>query len=138
MDNAALLQSIYRAYREKRLAEFLALLSEDFRYTLHLPEDAIPGADRARSKAETALLMREVMEKYDFLAFEPGPIIIADGRASAQPEIKVRHRQTGSVLDTKLVHTWHVRDGKAVALDERHEVQKIRAFVKSIIDGGGS
>ena len=41
---AALLQALYTAYREKRLADVLAHLSDDFRFTLHLPSDAMPGA----------------------------------------------------------------------------------------------
>src|SRR5665647_1696907 len=104
MDTAALLQSIYKAYREKRLADVLALLCDEFRFTIHLPEDTIPGGDRARSKAETALMLRELMETYDFLVYEPGPIIVTDDRASAQPEIKYRHKRSGKVLDTKLFH----------------------------------
>jgi hypothetical protein len=40
----ALLQSIYTAYREKRLADVLALFADDFQFTLHLPTESLPGA----------------------------------------------------------------------------------------------
>ena len=50
---AAMLQSLYVAYREKRLADVAAQLADDFRFTMHLPADALPaqivqGAVRVR------------------------------------------------------------------------------------------
>jgi hypothetical protein len=100
MDTAALLQSIYRACREKRLADVLSLLSDEFKFTVHLPEDALDGGARPRSKAETALLLHDFMKTYDFLLFIS------------------------------------VEDGKARALDERHDVEELRAFAKSINEAG--
>lgn len=135
MDTAALLQSIYRACREKRLAEVLSLLSDEFKFTVHLPQDTLDGGARPRSKAETALLLHDFMNTYDFLLFEPGPIIVTDSGASAQPEVRFRHKKTGNVLETKLVHSWRVADGKARALEERHDLEKLKAFMKSISDG---
>ena len=84
MDTAALLQEIYRCYREKRLAEIVELLSEDFAFTAQLPDD-IDDASRPRSRAETALLVHKFMEQYDILAFEPGPIIVTDGPPARRP-----------------------------------------------------
>lgn len=136
MDTAALLQSIYRACREKRLADVLSLLSDEFKFTVHLPEDALDGGARPRSKAETALLLHDFMKTYDFLLFEPGPIIVTDDRASAQPEVRFRHKKTGNVLEAKLVHSWRVEDGKARALEERHDVEELKAFAKSINEAG--
>jgi hypothetical protein len=43
METTALLQAIYKAYREKRLADTLSYLGDDFRLVVHLPEDAMPG-----------------------------------------------------------------------------------------------
>ncbi len=136
MDTASLLQAIYKAYRENRLADMLGYLDEDFRYAVHLPEEALPGGDKVRNKAETAELLTYLGETYDFLAYDPGPIIAADGRATVQPQIRIRDKRTGKVLETKLAHAWTVKDGKAVALDERHDVEKIEAFLKSVADNG--
>jgi len=137
MDTTALLQSIYRACREKRLAELLSLLSDEFKFTVHLPEDTLDGGARPRSKAETALLLHDFMNTYDVLLFEPGPIIVTDDRASAQPEVRFRHKKAGNVLEAKLVHSWHVEDGKARALEERHDLEKLRAYARSINEAGG-
>lgn len=136
MDTATLLQAIYAAYRDKRLADLLSYLDEDFRYVIHLPEDAVPGGDKPRNKAETAELIQNLIDTYDFLAYDPGPIIAAEDRATVQPQIRFRDKRTGKVLDTKFTHSWRVKGGKALALDERHDVMKVQAFLKSVAEDG--
>ena len=59
----ALLQTIYVAYREKRLADVLALLDDDFRFTIHLPAEALPGAATPHGKAATATLLESLIEE---------------------------------------------------------------------------
>jgi ketosteroid isomerase-like protein len=136
MATTTLLQAIYGAYREKRLGDVLSYLDEDFCYVVHLPEDAIPGGDKPRNKAETAELIQNLMDTYEFLAYDPGPIIAAEDRATVQPQIRFRDKRTGKVLETKLAHRWRVKDGKALELDERHDVETIRAFLKSVAAEG--
>ena len=78
MDPAALLQNIYRCCREKRLAEDRQTCSsDDFKFKAELPDD-LDGEARPRSRAEIALMVHNFMEQYDILAFDPGPIIVAD------------------------------------------------------------
>jgi ketosteroid isomerase-like protein len=132
MDTASLLQAIYKAYRENRVADLLGYLDEDFRYVAHLPEEALPGGDKVRDKTETAATIKYIMETYDLLTYDPGPIIATDDTATVQPQISIRDKRTGKVLETKLAHTWRVRGGKAVELDERHDLAKIEAFLKSM------
>ena len=69
----ALLQSIYTAYREKRLADVLALLTDDFQFTLHLPAESLPGAGAPHGKADTAKLLEGLIATYDFLDVRAGP-----------------------------------------------------------------
>ena len=64
MDPAALLQNIYRCYREKRLADIVELLSDDFKFRAQLPEDG-DGDCRPRSRAEVALMVHKFMDQYD-------------------------------------------------------------------------
>jgi ketosteroid isomerase-like protein len=131
MDPAALLQNIYRCYREKRLAEIVNLLSDDFKFKAELPDD-LYGEARPRSRAEIALMVHNFMEQYDILAFDPGPIVVTDNRASAQAEVKFRHKKSGKVLETRFLHDWLVADGKALELEQRHDLDQLRAFLKSV------
>jgi ketosteroid isomerase-like protein len=132
MDTATLLQAIYKAYREHRVDDILGFLDEDFRYVVHLPEAALPGGDKPRNKAETAETIERINATYDLLAYDPGPIIATADTATVQPHIRIRDKQTGKELETKLTHTWRVSGGKAIALEERHDVLKVEAFIKSL------
>jgi ketosteroid isomerase-like protein len=125
----ALLQTLYTAYREKRLADVMPLLTDDFRFTLHLPTDAIPGAGVPHSKADTAKLFEGFMATYDFLAYEPGPIMVTGDQAAVRAHIRYRHKATGEVIETTLGHFWRIRDGKAAQLDEYHDVQHVLSFL---------
>ena len=87
---------------------------------------------RPRSKAEAALLFQGFINDYDFLAYDQGPIIVTGDHATSQPQIRYRHKKTGKVIETRLNHTWHVKDGKARTLDERHDVARVQAFMKSL------
>lgn len=134
MDTTTLLQAIYKAYREKRLADTLSYLDDDFRLIVHLPEEATPGGNRPRSKAESALLFQGFLNDYDFVSYDHGPIIVIGDRATAHPHIRYRHKRTGKVLDTKLAHSWCVRDGKALVLEERYDVPVVQAFMQSLAE----
>jgi ketosteroid isomerase-like protein len=135
-DTAALLHTIYTAYREKRLLDVLDHLDESFCFIIHLPEDAIPGGDRPRDKTEAHELLQYIVDTYEFLAYDPGPIIASAGHATAQPRIRFKDVRTGKVLDTQVSHTWQFKDGKALRLEERHDVPRVMAFIKSV--GGGA
>jgi ketosteroid isomerase-like protein len=136
MDTAVLLQNIYRCFREKRLADVVAMLSDDFKFKAQLPDDAPEDGKRPRSRAELALMVHKSMEEYDILTFEPEQITITDGIASARAEVKFRHKKTGKVLETRFVHDWRIANGKATELEQRHDLEQLRAFAKSVLDSG--
>jgi ketosteroid isomerase-like protein len=132
MDTATLLHAIYTAYRERRVDVLLGYLDDEFHWVVHLSEAAFPGGERARDKAETAATLKRIMESFDLLTYDPGPIIATDQKATVQPRIRIRDKQTDAVLETKMVHTWHVKNGKAVALDEKHHDRAtVEAFFQS-------
>ena len=133
MDTAALLQEIYRCYREKRLADVVELLSDDFKFTAQPPDD-LDDAIRPRSRAETAILVHKFMDQYDILVFETGPIIVTDDVASAQANVKFRHKKSGKVLETRFIHDWRVADGKARELAQHHDLEQLKAFLRSVGD----
>ncbi|MEI9902532.1 MAG: hypothetical protein WDN31_23320 [Hyphomicrobium sp.] len=135
MDTAALLQAIYRCYREKRLADMLALFDDNFRMIAALPDDTPGAGPRPRSKAETALLTHKFLEDYDILEFELGPIVSTDGVTSTETRGKFRHKRTGNILDTTFRHDWRITGGKALELEHRHDVRQVEDFLSSLKDG---
>ncbi len=129
-----MLRTIYTAYREKRLADALGPLADDFRFTLHLPKDTVPGAGATVSKTEATRMFQSFMDTYDFLAYEPGDIAVsAEGdRATASPAIRYRHKATGKIIEARISHFWSFLDGKAVSLDEYHDTARVMAFLATL------
>jgi ketosteroid isomerase-like protein len=134
MDTTALLQAIYAAYREKRLSDVLDYLDDSFRYVVHLPDELLQGGNMTRDKQATRELFSHFMDTYDFLAFDPGPIIVTGDRALVNSNVRFRHKQSGKQLTTRIQQTWEIKDGKAVSLDEQHDQAAVEAFLKSIRD----
>ena len=48
--------------------------------------------------------------------------------------MKFRHKKTGKVLETRFIHDWRVADGKACELEQRHDLQLLKDFLKSVED----
>lgn len=134
MDTAAL-HEFYRCYRERRLAEAVALLSDDFQFKAHIPNAPLDPL-RPRSRAEFTLICHKFLDDYDILTFEAGPFTVFDGVASGPAQGVFRHKKTGNVLELAFRHTWRFADGKIVELQQEYDVGKVQAFLKSV-DGSG-
>jgi ketosteroid isomerase-like protein len=135
MDTAAL-HEFYRCYRERRLAEAVALLSDDFLFKAHIP-NAPHDPLRPRSRAEFTLICHKFLDAYDILTFEPGPFTLFDGVASAPALGVFRHKKTGRMLELTFRHTWRVVNGKLTELIQEYDVEKVQAFLKDVDGDGG-
>jgi ketosteroid isomerase-like protein len=134
MDTAALLQKLYDCYREKRLAEAVALLADDFQFKSNITDDPVDPL-RPRSRAELTLLAHKFFEEFDIVAFTPASVDITDGAATAHLAATFRHKKTGRTLDTTFQHDWRFADGKASELRQTHDGDSWTAFQKSLTDG---
>ncbi|HKZ95987.1 MAG TPA: nuclear transport factor 2 family protein [Hyphomicrobiaceae bacterium] len=131
-ETVAMLEALYTAYREKRLADVLDHLAGDFRFTLHLPPAAVPGAGVPQDKQRTQAMLQAFIDSYDFLTYDPGAILVEGEQATAHPLIRYRHKATGEVIETRMAHLWVVRNGKAVELDEYLNVGRVQAFLAKV------
>ena len=130
METAALL-AFYRCYRERRLAEAVALFSDDFQFKAHLPDDPVDPT-RPRSRAEFTLLCHKSLEDYDIVVFEPGEFVCDGEFAFTQAQGVFRHKQTGKVLETTFQHRWHLANGRVLELVQDLPVAQIQAFLDSV------
>jgi ketosteroid isomerase-like protein len=118
MDAAASLRDLYRYCREKRLADAMALLGDDFKFRTNVPDDPTDPA-RPRSRAEVTLLAHKFFEEFDILALEPAIIVVGDdGVASARLDVTLRHKKSGKRIETNFLHDWLFSDGKFNELRE--------------------
>ncbi|MTD95975.1 hypothetical protein GIW81_16675 [Hyphomicrobium sp. xq] len=130
MDTAALL-AFYRCYRERRLAEAVALFSDDFQFKTHLPNDPVDPT-RPRSRAEFTLICHKFLEAYDIVVFEPGEFVYDGEFAYTQAQGVFHHKQTGKVLETTFQHRWRVANGRVLELVQELRLGEIQAFLDSV------
>jgi len=136
MDIVELLQSFYRHYRERRLADAVAYLSDDFLFKAHLPDDPVDPR-RPRSRAEFTLICHKFLDDFDILAFEPGPFSYDGSVASATAHGTFRHKRSGKMLDMTFQHWWRMADGKVVELRQEHDLAVVQDFLDGL-DGKGA
>jgi ketosteroid isomerase-like protein len=134
MDTTALLQKIYDCYREKRLAEAVALLADDFQFKTNMTEDPVEPL-RPRSRAELTLLAHKFFEEFDIVTLTPAELDVTDGAATARLEATFRHKKSGRTIDTTFHHDWRFSDGKVSELHQRHDDDHWLAFQKSLAEG---
>ncbi len=130
MDTAGLL-AFYRCYRGRRLAEAVALFSDDFQFKTHLPNDPVDPT-RPRSRAEFTLICHKFLEDYDIVVFEPGEFVYDGEFAYTQAQGVFHHKQTGKVLETTFQHRWRVANGKVLELVQELRLGEIQAFLDSV------
>lgn len=131
-----LLNRIYALYREKRLDDVMALVADDFRFTVHLPSGSVPGAGVSHGKAATTAMLQAFMDSYKFLTYDPGPILAEGNLAASRPVIRYRHKGTGDIIETRLAHFWTLRDGVPISLDEYHDVANVQAYLTKLSPPG--
>lgn len=134
MDSAVLLLNIYKCYRERRLAEAVSLLSDDFVFKSDLPDDPLEP-QRPRSRAELTILAHRFLEEYEIISFEPGPVTVNGNNATVFPECVFQHKKTGKILHTRFEHIWHIDGGKLAALHQRHDGDQLRTFLQDLGSG---
>jgi len=131
MDTVELLQSFYRHYRERRLADAVAHLSDDFLFKAHLPHDPVDPT-RPRSRAEFTLICHKFLDDFDILIFEPGPFAVDGEVASATAQGVFRHKNSGKTLEMTFQHRWRLVDGKVAELRQEHDSERLIAFLKGL------
>jgi hypothetical protein len=135
--DTAVLHEFYRSYRERRLAEAVALLSDDFLFKAHIPNAPLDPL-RPRSRAEFTLICHKFLDDYDIMTFEPGPFTVFDGVASAPVQGMFRHRKTGRMLELSLRHTWRIANGKLAELVQEYDFEMVQNFLKDVDSEGGA
>ena len=81
-------------------------------------------------------MVHKFMEQYDILAFDTGPIIVTDNLASAQAQVKFRHKRTGPAKFSKRASftTGALPTARLDELEQRHDLKQLKAYLSSVGD----
>ena len=110
----------------------LALVADDIVYALHIPAEVMPLGGETKGKTALAMALQGLLDNYDYLTYDPGPVSVDGAKASAEVHFRYREKATGEVIDSRLRHLWLVEAGKAKRLDEWHDLPKVTAFFERV------
>jgi ketosteroid isomerase-like protein len=127
-DPKAVIEGAYAAWQARNLPALLALLADDMVFALHVPADVLPIGGETRGKTAVAAVLQGLLDGYDFLAYEPSPVIVDGARVESEVRFQYRQKATGEVIDSRLHHRWSTADGKVTRLEEWHDLPTVRAF----------
>jgi ketosteroid isomerase-like protein len=127
-DPKAVIEGAYAAWQARNLPALLALLADDMVFALHVPADVLPIGGETRGKTAVAAVLQGLLDGYDFLAYEPSPVIVDGARVESEVRFQYRQKATGEVIDSRLHHRWSIADGKVTRLEEWHDLPTVRAF----------
>src|SRR5262245_42392125 len=126
------LRRLYERYYDGDLDSVAAQLPASFQFRMNLPSGSFPWASQDLDRASSLEMFRGLIDSYDFLAIDVGPILTDGSRAFVRPHIHYRHKLTGDPIETTLMHVWTLEDGRPVRLEEFHDVDCTLAHLRRI------
>jgi ketosteroid isomerase-like protein len=126
------IRQLYNSYYSKDLDSVAAFLPDGFQFRMNLPGGSIPGASQDLDRASSLELFRNLIDSYEFIAINVGPVMTDGQRAFVQPHIHYRHKLTGEHIETTLMHVWTLAEGKPVRLEEFHDVDRTLSHLARI------
>lgn len=127
-DPKSVVENLYAAWKSRNLPSVLALLSDDMVFALHIPADMLPIGGETKGKAAVGAALQGLLDTYEFLSYEPGPVTIDGLNANAEVQFRYREKATGEVIQSRLRHLWTTDGSKVTRLDEWHDLPTVKAF----------
>ena len=120
--------TLYDCWRRGDLDAVIGTLAEDIEYTIHIPPEMNPVGGTVRGRSAAVERFEGIVRDYEILSFENGDILAHGNEAASRVRMLYRHRPSGEVLETSSMHHWRIEDGRAVLLEEFHDIDTIQQF----------
>jgi uncharacterized protein len=113
----ALVRSLYEDYAAGDAPAFLAKLDDEIVWICHGPALA-PYCGHFEGKAAALAFFQAFDAAVEPLLFRADGVIAQAGQVAAFGPRRARVRATGKIFETRWMHLWTVRNGKAIAHEE--------------------
>ena len=127
-DTKVVVQQLYTAWKARDLPAVLSFVADEMVFALHIPTDVMPLGGETKGKTAVAAALQGLLDNYDFLTYEPGPVAAEGTKATCEVQFRYRQKATNEVIDSRLRHEWLVEAGKVQRLDEWHDLPKVKAY----------
>jgi ketosteroid isomerase-like protein len=136
-DNAiTVVEALWESWGRRDKAAALALVSDDVHFTLHIPSDVVPFGSPPNvptiGKRALSDQLQTILDIFDTVAYQGRVVGIVDRRVHGQVSYLFRHKLTGEEIEGVMRHVVRVKAGRIVAIDEYHDVERIKAFMRLV------
>jgi ketosteroid isomerase-like protein len=129
---ADVLTAMWRAWGARDKAGTLSLFSGSAAYALYVPQEILPFGGATYGRASISDRLQTILDQFETLGYE-GNVRWVDGdMVHGQVRYHYRHRATGDCIEGIMRHVALVQDGLVVQLEEYHDVERIRAFMRMV------
>jgi ketosteroid isomerase-like protein len=135
-DASKVVEALWVAWAQRDKAATLALVTDDIRFTLHIPPEIVPfgstSSEPTIGKRALSDQLQTILDIFETIAYSGRVAGIVEGRVHGQVTYLFRHKLTGEEIEGVMRHVVHTIDGCISAIDEYHDVERIKAFMRLV------
>ena len=117
-ETRAIVQELYKAYREGNAQRVAGLIHEDIDWCIHGPSRVFAFEGPRRGIAQVMEVLAAIGQQFELRRYEHELLIVEGERAAVLSQVSFIQRATGRTLSMRLINFIRVRDGKIVEFRE--------------------
>jgi len=131
-DPAETVRALWRAWQKRDKAATLALLADNVVFALLVPQEVLPFGGETVGKASVSDRLQTILDAFDTLSYEGKVTRVQDEIVHGMVAYQFRHKLTRETIDGVMRHVIQVRDGLIVRINEYHDIELVRAFMRLV------
>ena len=129
----AVAEAMWDAWARRDLAATMALFSPRISFGLHIPQDTVSfGGGLIAGLPAVAERLQMILDQFDTVHYAGRVVSVHGSVVSGHIGYIFRHKLSGEAIDGVMRHVIVVDDGLVVDLDEYHDVERIKAFMRLV------
>jgi ketosteroid isomerase-like protein len=135
-DAITILEALWTAWARRDKAATLALVADGIRYTMHIPPEIVPFGTTANEptigKRALSDQLQTILDIFETVAYSGRVVGIVEARIHGQVSYLFRHKLTGEEIEGVMRHVVSIEEGRIATIDEYHDVERIKAFMRLV------
>lgn len=124
------LEAAITAYSLGDLEMAASYFDETAIYAIFVPADTVPFGGEVCGRAQILAKFQHVVQDFEFLRYEPRPILANGDQLRCQIMFALKHRETGEIIDGVMRIEVSFSKGMIVRWHEFHDADRIQAFMR--------
>ena len=129
---AATLETFWRAWAKRDKAAALLLMSSDIRFAMHIPQETVPFGGETIGLPAFSDRLQTILDAFDTLHFQGTVTGVTGHVVRGQVSYAFRHKWTGEILEGVMRHVASGGPSRIAVLEEYHDVERIKAFMRLV------